>query len=129
MSGFVFVSDLVKLRLKSLSITNGESYDSILSRLLDCKVESYVCEYRVFDTVNDCFVDLRVDWGSLTENLCFGFDGVYSDSFPVNPCVDYNVWCGFKEVVCGLSFIFNVLVVLDRGGSVVVDGLVFNRFK
>ena len=113
--------------LKSISVVPGEAYESILSRLLDCKLGCNVCEYRIVNANNDCFVNLLVDWDCEEENLQFSLSDDYSNAFPSNPHMDYETWIHFKERVFSINDIFGILAVLEQGESTIFDDLIFIR--
>ena len=115
--------------LKSIGVVPEESYESILVRLLDCKLGCNVCEYRVFDDDLFCGVNLLVDWDSVDSNLMFSLRSDYSNEFPINTCVDYNTWSQFKEKVLSVDDIFTILAILDCGESITFNDLVFRRTK
>lgn len=114
--------------LKSISVVPEESYNSILSRLLDCKLGCNLCEYTVFDEdYVFCYVNLLVDWDEVESNLLFSLNDDYSNEFPVNVCMDYDTWSCFKEKVLNVNDIFSILAILECGEYVNMDGLIFKR--
>lgn len=115
--------------LKSISVLPDESYESILCRLLDCKVGCNLCEYGVFDEVFCCSVNLLVDWDRVDSNLMFSLKDDYSDEFPVNTCVDYETWNCFKRKVLSIDDIFSILAILDNGECISFNDLIFKRLK
>lgn len=123
------VSGYVKKRLKSVAVTPDEAYNSILVRLLDCKLGCNVCEYSVFDEDLWVSVNLLVDWDSVDSNLMFSLRSDYSNEFPINTCVDYETWNHFKEKVLGIDDIFSILAILDCGETINFNDLLFRRIK
>lgn len=115
--------------LKSISVVPAESYESILVRLLDCKLGCNVCEYSVFDEDLWVSVNLLVDWDSVDSNLMFSLRSDYSNEFPINTCVDYETWNHFKEKVLGIDDIFSILAILDCGETINFNDLLFRRIK
>lgn len=118
----VKVSRYVMGRLRGLAVSPSESYESIISRLLDCKVGVNQLDYIVFD--DDCCVRLFVDWDVCSPVIRFYSDGVLVDDFPVDCCFDDGLWCDFRERFCGVDDLMGVLALLDLGEFVCVDGLV-----
>ena len=119
----IWVSEYTKKRLKSIAVSDDESYESILTRLLDCKSEDLRFDYLICKS-DSCCVKVCVDWGALEENLSFYTDDdVLVDEFPVNVNVSSDVWLAFKEDFESIPDIFEVLSVLDEGTFTVFDGL------
>lgn len=115
--------------LKSISVVPWESYESIISRLLDCKLGCNLCEYIVVDDNLGVSVNLLVDWDRVDSNLMFSLSSDYSNEFPINTCVDYGTWNHFKEKVLGVEDIFSILAILDCDESIVFNDLLFKRIS
>lgn len=117
------VSRYVMGRLRGLAVWPGESYESIIGRLLDCKVGVNRLDYLVFN--DDCCVRLFVDWDVCSPVVRYYSGGVLVDEFPVDCCFDDGLWLEFRECVCGVDDLLGVLAVLDCDEGVVLDGLSF----
>jgi len=115
--------------LKSISVVHEESYESILCRLLDCKLGCNLCEYTVFDDDLFVSVNLLVDWDSVDSNLMFSLRDDYSNEFPINTCVDYETWNCFKEKLLSVEDIFSILAILDCDESILFHKLIFKRIR
>jgi len=115
------VSKYVMGRLRGLAVSPSESYESILGRLLDCKLGVGQLDYLVFNDV--CCVKLFVDWDVCSPRIRFYSDGVLVDDFPVDCCFDVGLWSDFRESVCGVSDLLGVLAVLECGECTRVGGL------
>lgn len=120
----IWISDYTKKRLKSVAVSGDESYERILSRLLDCKCEDLRFDYLICKG-DSCCVKVCVDWGALDENLSFYDEcGVLVDEFPGCPVgVDGDVWLSFRDAFLSVSDVFGVLAVLDVGTFTVYEGL------
>ena len=123
------VSNYVMGLLKSLAVSPDESYESILSRLLDCKCDALCYEYCL-DNGYGVYIKCVIDWGSPVENVHFLDDGEWVDSFPLS-CdgVDNNVWLDFRDLVLGCDDFFSVLSFLEVNEFAVVNGLSVGRLK
>ncbi len=115
------VSRYVMGRLRGLAVCPSESYESILSRLLDCKLGGGQLDYLVFNDV--CCVRLFVDWDVCSPRIRFYSDGVLVDDFPVDCCFEDGLWSDFRESVCGVPDLLGVLAVLECGECTRVGGL------
>lgn len=125
---FVFVSDMVKVLLKSLSV-HGESYDSVLCRLLDCKVGSGVCRYVVFDELLGVGVDLCVDWSGVIPSLNFIIEGTMFNEFPFDKYRNDETFYCFGESLGNLDDILGLLAILEVGEYSVYNDLVLGRIS
>ena len=115
------VSRYVMGRLRGLAVSPVESYESILTRLLDCKVGVNQLDYVIFN--DDCCVKLFVDWDVCSPRIMFYCDGVLVDDFPVDCCFGDGLWSDFHEDVCGVSDLLGVLALLDCDEFTCVGGL------
>lgn len=120
-SDVINVSGVVKDFLRSISLGSDESFDSILVRLLDCKVGVSCVDYLIFD--DDYEVMVCIAWGSSELSLFFyDGDGGLSSSFPIG----FSVSDSFYASVSGISDL-SVFALLDKGEVVCVDGLFVMR--
>lgn len=121
------VSGYVKKRLKSVAVTPDEAYNSILVRLLDCKMGDVKLEYSICYNVDEvCCVRVLIDWSLDSLRLLFYNNGVWSDEFPVNCGVDTGLWLDFKESVFS-NIDFGVFALLEVHEFVVFKGLRIER--
>lgn len=116
------VSHYVMARLRGLAVSSDESYERILTRLLDCKLGVNQFDYLVFNDF-DCCVRLFVDWDACSPVVQYYSDDVLVDEFPVDCCFDDGLWSDFRDSVCGVPNLLGVLALLDCDDFTCVGGL------
>lgn len=127
------VSKETRDRIKELGLTANESYENILVRLLDSKMEGREVEYIFQDYNNDCNVKAVVDWGASDENQCVKFydkDGNCTENVPFYTFDDKDFqikWDNFREAIESLENIISILGILESGDSIRAGDLVLSR--
>ena len=116
------VSNYVMGRLRGLAVSPEESYESILSRFLDCKLGNCKLDYAIFND-SDCCVKLFVDWDVPSPVVMYYYGDVLVDEFPVDCCLDDDLWCDFRDSVCGVPNLLGVLALLGLGEFTCFGGL------
>ena len=110
-------------RLKSLSAFDGESYDSILNRLLDGKLGDMRITYQIVDVLTSVSVFVVVDYDELYPNYEYFVD--------LNYRVDdtLNVLCAWFFFKLEGSDFFSFLPLLDPYEFVLVDEFLVCRYE
>ncbi|MBQ6219995.1 MAG: hypothetical protein IJH63_00510 [Methanobrevibacter sp.] len=112
MSSNIRVSRETKHRLKGLSLTDNESYNNIILRLLDVKLDGREIDYLISDNHSNHELKVCVDWGKSEENiLYYNSDGDLSFDLPLTLGVDKD-WDSFIGAIQSLENIFNIMAVL-----------------
>lgn len=119
------VSKATKSRLKALKLTPSESYENIIVRLLDVRLDGRELFYRIDSKDKRFSLRCSVDWGSDDCNILFydNFGGVFTEP----PMLDVDGWGVFLEEVNGLDNLVNILAILDEGDSIRANGLLLTR--
>lgn len=115
----IYVSNVTHERLKALKYDDNESFDSVIRKLLDTKLDSGPLKYNV--SCGECNVDIVVDWDASMANITY----VLSDgeSYLLFPDASYIVsefkvseWNRFREYFLKhAGSVLNVCAVLDSG--------------
>ena len=129
------LSNETKQRLKTLALSETETYENIILRLLEKEIGKvpYEIRYNISSKDYNFGVDFVVDWSSPVENLSFlDGDGVKFNHVPTTnlPCIDGlgDEWLVFKEWVEGLDNLLEWCAILDDGAVVDLDGGVLKRY-
>ena len=128
------VSKETRDRLKELGLHQNESYESILCRVLDSKMNGREIEYIVQDMSQDCNVKAVVDWGVGEGHQCVKFYDKNGDCYEHVPRYSFDdkdfqdKWDNFRELVEGLDNLLNILAILESGESIRAGDLVLSRF-
>jgi len=106
------VSIETKHRLKGLKLTQTETYENILLRLLDVKLEGREIDYLIKDNNSNNTLKVKVDWGKSSENILYYHnDGELDHDLPE----PINDSCKiFYENIKNLDNLINILAVLDE---------------
>ena len=123
MGSTIKISESTKVRLKSLAIVEGESYEQIILRLLDVKLNGQCIDYSI--SYNNISVKCVIDWSAKKENILFYNNDGLSRNI-VYDGDDENYKC-FVDKVNGCVNLINILAILEDGERIVVDGLVLER--
>ena len=126
------ISKETRDRLKELALAPNESYENILVRLLDTKLDGKQVEYLLQNNDCDCNLKGMVDWGLNDECIkYYTKDGEEIDTVPPYVFEDnpefQKKWDSFKEAIEGLENLISILRILDGGDSVRVGDLVLSR--
>lgn len=112
MDSNIRVSRETKHRLKGLALTSNESYNNIILRLLDVKLDGREIDYLISDKHSTHELKVCVDWGKSEENiLYYSSDGELSFDLPLTEGVDAE-WDIFIDNIRGLNNIYNIMAVL-----------------
>lgn len=105
------VSIETKHRLKGLKLTQTETYENILVRLLDVKLDGREIYYLIRDNNSDNTLKVKVDWSKPSENILYYHNDELDSCLP-EP-VD-NSCKTFYENINKLDNLINILAVLDE---------------
>lgn len=128
------VSKETRDRLKEMGLTDNESYESILVRLLDGKMGGREVEYLLQDINGDCNLKAVVDWGVADKNQCVRFydkNGNCTENVPNYQFDDKDFqdkWDRFTDMIMALDNIVNILAILESGESIRAGDIVLSRF-
>lgn len=125
------ISKETRDRLKEIALAPNESYENILVRLLDTKVDGKEVEYLLQNSECDCNLKGKVNWGVTDECIkYYTKDGEEIDVVPPYVFDDSEFqkkWDSFKDAIESLENIINILRILEGGDSVRVGDLVLSR--
>lgn len=108
------VSNETKYRLKGLALTKTETYENIILRLLNVKLNGREIDYLIQDNNSDNQQKVRVDWGRPKKNiLYYDRDGDLKHILPEPEGITKTEET-FKENIKGLDNLVNILAVLDE---------------
>lgn len=131
------VSTKTKENLRALRLTEGESYENIIIRLMESKIGKLeTIRYRLSSKDYPFSVDYLIDWGSESKNLCFldGDDNEYNEvplenlSFGKDDKL-YPPWLQFKDYVEGLDNLVRISSVLEFDDTLDVGFGVLRRLS
>lgn len=116
-----------KHRLDTLRLTPSESYENIILRLLDVKLDGREIKYTIKSVDGLFCLNCIVDWGCDDLSVLFfdDDDNIYTESVVDDDCG--GDWVGFVGEVMGCENLVNFLAVLDVGEVVRVGGLLLGR--
>lgn len=124
-----------KQKLKALALTENESYENIICRLLEKEIGILPREikYNIRSKDYPFGVDFVVDWESPVANLTFlDGDGERFNHVPIGnlPYVDDypDEWVLFREWVDGLDNLLEWVSILESGAEVDVVRGVLKRY-
>lgn len=110
------VSIETKHRLKGLKLTQTETYENILLRLLDVKLDGREIDYLIKDNNSRNTLKVKVDWGKTSENILYYHD---DDTLDLNLPEPHNDSCKkFYENIKSLDNLINILAVLDENEQI-----------
>lgn len=128
------VSKETRDRIKELGLHPTESYDNILVRLLDSKIEGNTVEYILQNAKDDvdCNIKAVVNWtGSNEESIkYYDKDGNCTENIPDYKFEDKDfqiVWDDFRDSIENLNNILNILSILESGESIQAGDLILSR--
>ncbi len=115
-------------RLKSLAISPNESYDKILTRILDAKIGEEIITYLIDDVNSNCKLRCVIDYSQEVKNIVY-YERDESLRSPNPPLVyvgndvsstDYS---NFLMRLRGVEDIISVLAMLGRREYTVVNNI------
>lgn len=112
----IIVSKVTKSRLKALKYNERESYDHVISTLLDVKLDSGPIKYKLSN--NNCSIDIIVDWDAEMAKIIYLKKDESYLLFPRADIYTDNTmeWETFKkQVLENKNNILNICAVLDPG--------------
>lgn len=125
------ISKETRDRIKDLALAPNESYENIIVRLLDTKLEGKEVEYLLQNSEGDCNLKGVVNWGANEECIkYYTKDGEQMDDVPPYVFEDAEFqkkWDSFKDAIEGLENIIAILRILEGGDSVRSDNLILSR--
>ncbi len=110
----IYVSSITKERLHALKYDNNETYDQVISKLLDVKLDAGPIKYNISN--NKCNIDVLIDWDAKQSNITY-IKG--DETYLYFPDADYltetiGEWLEFKEQILeNKQGILNVCAILD----------------
>lgn len=128
------VSRETKSRLKGLGLTQHESYNNIILRLLDVKLDGREIDYLISDKKSNHKLKVKVDWSKETENLLYynpSNNELTFDQPSLNTKNETNLykWDNFLEYINSLDNFFNILAVLDEDESIEAGDITIKRLS
>lgn len=128
------VSRETKSRLKGLGLTQHESYNNIILRLLDVKLDGREIDYLISDKKSNHELKVKVDWSKETENLLYYNPSNNELTFnqpSLNTKNETNLykWDNFLEYINSLDNFFNILAVLDEDESIEAGDITIKRLS
>lgn len=127
------VSGETKSRLKALALTPNESFENIILRLLDTKLNGREIKYSIRNVEADCNLEASVDWGLEKENILF-FDKEGDRKFDVpeysfDDKIFQSKWDEFVKDIRALENLVNILSILDYGEEIRAGNLILGRIS
>lgn len=132
------VSNKTKERLRALRLTEGESFENIIIRLMESKIGKLpgVIRYKISSKDYPFSIEYIIDWDSESKNLYFldGDENKYTSVPTENITIGkgdklYEPWLGFKKFVDGLDNLIGMSAVLEAGESIDVIVGVLKRLN
>ena len=123
------VSTTTKNRIKGLSLTKTETYENILLRLLNAKLNGREIDYLIQDLNSDNTLKVKVDWGRPTRNIFYyDSEGDLKTEIPL-PSKVTGEWEMFRENIIGLDNLINLLAVLEEDEEINAGELSLKRLS
>lgn len=110
----IYVSPTTQERLKALKYDNNETYDQVINKILNVKLDSGPITYNINN--NQCNIDVLIDWDAELANITYIKD---NETYLMFPEADYltediGQWEKFKEqIIENKQGILNVCAILD----------------
>lgn len=127
------VSGETKSRLKALALTPNESFENIILRLLDAKLNGREIKYLIRNLKSDCNITAVVDWGLEKENILFyDKEGDMKFTIPTYTFDDKNFqtkWDKFTKDIEELDNLINILAILEYGEEIRAGELILARIN
>ena len=106
------VSNETKYRLKGLALTKTETYENILLRLLNAKLNGREIDYLISDNNSNNEIKVKVDWGRSKKNiLYYDNDGDLKHILPEFQSKEGET---FRENINKLDNLINILAILEE---------------
>ena len=127
------VSGETKSRLKALALTPNESFENIILRLLDAKLNGREIKYQIRNLDSDCNIKASVDWGLEKENILFiDKDGDRKFEVPQYTFDQEHFqekWNKFTEDINSLENLVNILAILEYGEEIRAGDIILQRIN
>jgi len=127
------VSGETKSRLKALALTPNESFENIILRLLDAKLNGREIKYQIRNLDSDCNIKASVDWGLEKENILFiDKDGDRKFEVPQYTFDQEHFqekWNKFMEDINSLENLVNILAILEYGEEIRAGDIILQRIN
>lgn len=121
------VSTETKYRLKGLALTKTETYENILLRLLNAKLNGREIDYLIQDNNSQETLRVKVDWGRSKKNiLYYDEEGDLKHILP-EPKNMNNTLETFRENVKKLDNLINILAVLEEDEEIDAGEITLKR--
>ncbi len=106
------VSNETKYRLKGLALTKTETYENILLRLLNAKLNGREIDYLISDNNSNNEIRVKVDWGRSMKNILY-YDND-ADLKHILPEFQSKEGETFRENINKLDNLINILAILEE---------------
>ena len=115
-------------RLKSLAISPNESYDKILTRILDAKIGEEIITYLIDDVNSNCKLRCVIDYSQEVKNIVYyeRDESLRSENPPlvyVGNDASSSDYSDFLMRLRGVEDIISVLAMLGRREYTVVNNI------
>lgn len=121
------VSSETKHRLKGLALTKTETYENILLRLLNTKLNGREIDYQIKDKNSKNKIKVKVDWGRSSKNLLYyDEDGDLKHELP-EPSKTSKASENFRENIKELDNLINILAVLEEDEEIDAGEVLLKR--
>ena len=80
----IYVSPTTQERLKALKYDNNETYDQVINKILNVKLDSGPITYNINN--NQCNIDVLIDWDAELANITYIKD---NETYLMFPEADY----------------------------------------
>ncbi|MBQ2653131.1 MAG: hypothetical protein IJF83_06205 [Methanobrevibacter sp.] len=123
------VSTTTKERIKGLALTKTETYENIILRLLNAKLNGREIDYLIQDNNSKNTLKVKVDWGKPTRNLFYyDLEGDLKKEIPL-PSKVTGEWEAFQENIINLDNLINLLAVLEEDEEINAGELTLKRIS
>ncbi|WP_405286273.1 hypothetical protein [Methanobrevibacter sp.] len=106
------MSNETKYRLKGLALTKTETYENILLRLLNAKLNGREIDYLISDNNSNNEIRVKVDWGRSMKNILY-YDND-ADLKHILPEFQSKEGETFRENINKLDNLINILAILEE---------------
>jgi hypothetical protein len=121
------VSNETKYRLKGLALTKTETYENILLRLLNAKLNGREIDYLISDNNSNNEIKVKVDWGRSKKNiLYYDKDGDLKHILPEFQSKEGET---FRENINKLDNLINILAILEEDEEINAGEVTLKRLN